>query len=57
VYGRMTDGYVLDIGGIERYQQAQADVLAGTVRIYLSDAALTGPPDTGRATIGVHRSC
>jgi NDP-sugar pyrophosphorylase family protein len=34
VYARMADGYVLDIGGPERYAQAQADASAGRVRLY-----------------------
>lgn len=32
VYGRVASGYVLDIGSMERYQQAQADWAAGLVR-------------------------
>jgi mannose-1-phosphate guanylyltransferase len=33
VYGCLADGYVLDIGSPERYQQAQADAEAGHVRL------------------------
>jgi NDP-sugar pyrophosphorylase family protein len=34
VYARLADGYVLDIGGPERYQQSQDDAAAGRVRLY-----------------------
>jgi NDP-sugar pyrophosphorylase family protein len=37
VFARVEDGYVLDIGGPERYAQAQADAAAGRVRLYDRD--------------------
>ena len=50
VYGRPADGYVLDIGGLERYRQAEADVRAGRVR-------LRGSPSPALAsTIGPERA-
>jgi mannose-1-phosphate guanylyltransferase len=47
MYGRLADGYVLDIGSPERYLQAQTDVQAGRVRLrgHVGTSALSQQPE------------
>jgi NDP-sugar pyrophosphorylase family protein len=44
VYGCLADGYVVDIGSLERYQQAQSDAAAGRVRLHYLDLATSMSP-------------
>jgi NDP-sugar pyrophosphorylase family protein len=37
LYGLATPDYVLDIGSVDRYRQAEADIHAGRVRTYVAD--------------------
>jgi NDP-sugar pyrophosphorylase family protein len=57
VYGRLSDAYVLDIGGLDRYEQAQADAFAGRVHLYPTDAEASSRLGTERIQTGVHRAC
>jgi mannose-1-phosphate guanylyltransferase/phosphomannomutase len=42
LYGVRTDGYLLDIGAVERYSQAEADYAAGRFQISPSPSVLAG---------------
>ena len=37
LYGLASSDYVLDVGSIDRYRQAEADIRAGRVRTYAAD--------------------